>query len=224
MLNYATNPFVVNNWSQPSSTDTVSILTNTVQSLQNDVRNLKAMVAYDSKTVKADNVASYTAGSAINILSPMSFSNVALTVNGYTVTGGVNSLENYSTIMSLDQTFSTITSLDATFSTMTSLDATFSTITVSNDITYGGNLIHTSDARLKQNIRPYTFDSDAVLAGLNPVRFMWSDGREDIGLLAQDVQAVVPECVSVGSDGNLGVDYAKLVVVLLKILREKILH
>lgn len=205
MLNYATNPFVTNNWSQPSSTDSVAILSNAVLSLQNDVRNLKAMVVYDSKTLKTNNMASYTAGSAINVLSPMSFSNIALTVNGYTVSGN---------------TSNTNTSIN--YSTITSLDAMFSTISVGNDITYGGNLIHTSDARLKQNIQPFTFDSERVLSGLNPVRFTWSDGREDIGLLAQDVQAVVPECVSVGADGNLGVDYAKLVVVLLKILRERV--
>jgi len=209
LLNYATNPFVINNWSAQGTNAAANSLTAQVNAIQADLNNLKTMVVYDSKMVKTNNLSAYTANGSISILSPMSFSNVGLTVNGQTVTGGGSTSNQTS--------FSTFQ-----VSSFTGFAATFSTITVQGDITYGGNLIHTSDARLKQNIRPYEIDSDSVLQGLNPVRYNLADGREEIGLLAQDVLKVVPECVSAGPDGTLGVDYAKLVVVLLKILKDKI--
>lgn len=204
MLNYATNPFVVNNWAQPSSGGNISALSNNVNALQTDIRNLKSMVVYDSRTVKADNLRTFSPGSAINILSPMVFTNTSLTVNNTEITG------NTTTTGSLNS-----------FSTISVAFGSFSTVAVTNDISYGGNLLHMGDARLKQNIRPLEFDSATVLAGLNPVRFNLANGREDIGLLAQDVIKVCPECVSTLPDGNLGVDYAKLVVVLLKILKDR---
>ena len=203
-LNYATSPFIVNNWALQGNSN---VMTSQVTSLQNDVRNLKSMVAYDTKTVKADNISAYTAGGSISILSPMSLTNVGLTINGQPITGAASNQSNYQTL---------------NVSSLTGFTATFSTLTVVGDITYGGNLIHTSDARLKQNIRPYEIDSDAVLRGLNPVRYNLANGREEIGVLAQDVLGFAPECVSKGPDGILGVDYAKLVVVLLKILKDKI--
>ena len=209
-LNYATNPFVVNNWSAQGTNSGVNSLTAQVNAIQADLNNLKTMVVYDSKMVKADNLKAYTANGTVSILSPMSLSNVGLTINGQGVTGGSATTSN-------QLAFSTFQ-----VSSFTATTAAFSTITVQGDITYGGNLIHTSDARLKQNIRPYEIDSDAVLRGLNPVRYNWANGREEIGLLAQEVQQVAPDCVSAGPDGVLGVDYAKLVVVLLKILKDKI--
>lgn len=202
MLNYATNPFVVNDWSQPVNSGDVGALSNTVTSIQRDLRNLKSMISFDSKTVLCDNLKSYTAGGNISVLSPLVMSNSAsLTINGQLVRGGAGSSVGSNLYVS-------------------SLGA--GSLVVDGDITYGGNLIHTSDRRLKEDIRPLELDCDRVLAGLNPVRFRWGDGREDIGLLAQDVAAVCPECVSVGAGGVLGVDYAKLVVVLLGILKGKI--
>lgn len=202
MLNYATNPFVINDWSQPVNAGDVGSLSNTVTAIQRDLRNLKSMISFDSKTVLADNLKSYSAGGNISVLSPMVLSNSAtLTINGQQVIGGGGSVGSNLYVSTLGA----------------------GSLVVDGDITYGGNLIHTSDRRVKEDIRPLELDSARVLAGLNPVRFRWLEGgREDIGLVAQEVAEVCPECVSVGPGGVLGVDYAKLVVVLLKILKEKL--
>ena len=67
-----------------------------------------------------------------------------------------------------------------------------------------------SDERLKTNISPY-----APTELPSTVRFTWKNtGIEDIGVLAQDVATVAPECVS-SRNGVLVVDYSKLVVLCL---------
>ena len=86
-------------------------------------------------------------------------------------------------------------------------------------------LVQTSDARLKTNITGLGYGMSTVMA-LRPVRYAWKktpNQTNKIGFLAQEVQQVVPEVVSVGSDANqtLGVSYAELVPVLVKALQEQ---
>lgn len=59
--------------------------------------------------------------------------------------------------------------------------------------------VYTSDARLKENIVPIT-NALNVIDALNPVSFDWKEGSSrgpmgDFGLIAQEVEAVIPECV-----------------------------
>ncbi|MCH8519050.1 tail fiber domain-containing protein [Candidatus Gracilibacteria bacterium] len=78
-----------------------------------------------------------------------------------------------------------------------------------------------SDEILKDNIVIYT-DGKAIISGIEAKRYNWKDsGKEDIGLIAQDVQKVFPEAVSEGSDGILAVDYVKLIVPLLQVTQEQ---
>ena len=76
-----------------------------------------------------------------------------------------------------------------------------------------------SDQTLKTSIATMT-DGESLVAGLRPVRFNWIDTdrfgtQREVGLLAQEVQAVVPEVIGTNNDGTLAVDYAKLVSVLI---------
>lgn len=88
------------------------------------------------------------------------------------------------------------------------------------------NVAVPSDARLKEEIEPMT-GATAMVKGLHGVRFKWSslartklgaDGRVQVGLLAQDVQRVVPEAVMQLPDGTLTVSYEKLTPVLIEAL------
>ena len=86
------------------------------------------------------------------------------------------------------------------------------------DLTIAGTLTENSDRRLKTAIRPLTGALDAVTA-LQPVRYRFRPDAsrpagEHIGLVAQAVQAVLPELVSAGADGFLSVSYSKLAAVL----------
>jgi hypothetical protein len=59
--------------------------------------------------------------------------------------------------------------------------------------------IYTSDARLKENVKPILNSLD-ILSALNPVSFDWKEKSSrgpssDFGLIAQEVEQVIPECV-----------------------------
>ncbi|MDX1938146.1 MAG: tail fiber domain-containing protein [Flavihumibacter sp.] len=84
--------------------------------------------------------------------------------------------------------------------------------------------IQTSDARLKTNIQPLRYGLKEVLQ-LKPVSYNWIDASMPdgkIGLIAQEVKAVIPEVV-VGDETkeNLGMNYAELVPVLINAVKEQ---
>jgi len=80
----------------------------------------------------------------------------------------------------------------------------------------------TSDGRLKTNIEPIE-DSLAIVDKLHGVRFNWKEnpaGERKIGLIAQDVEKVLPELTFTNpSDGYLGVNYAELSAVLVEAVK-----
>lgn len=90
----------------------------------------------------------------------------------------------------------------------------------------------TSDARLKRNIQPLESVLPALI-GLEMKRYEFinnnPDNRQFIGVLAQDLQEIYPELVSVNTanDGNaavenqLGVDYGGMSVLAIKAIQEQ---
>ena len=86
-----------------------------------------------------------------------------------------------------------------------------------------GYIIRTpSDERLKSNIRAISYGLSDV-EKLAPVCYEWKSpdtygvGRQ-LGMIAQEVQQIIPECVSGGE--TLSLDYQKLVPVLTKAIQE----
>ena len=95
------------------------------------------------------------------------------------------------------------------------------TITNATDgtIVVSGNLTVSSDMRLKDNILPLgsTMTNILKLDGKSYTR----DGREEIGLLAQDVQLVYPELVSEDANGMLSVNYQALSAILINGVKDQ---
>ena len=84
-----------------------------------------------------------------------------------------------------------------------------------------------SDKRLKTNIKPVD-DSLNKIIKLNGVSFEWKDGYDDrvqnrtnLGVIAQDVQEVIPEIVKERKDGYLAVQYDQLVPVLIEAVKDQ---
>ena len=84
-----------------------------------------------------------------------------------------------------------------------------------------------SDKRLKTNIKPVD-DSLNKIIKLNGVSFEWKDGYDDrvenktnLGIIAQDVQEVIPEIVKERKDGYLAVQYDQLVPVLIEAVKDQ---
>ena len=77
----------------------------------------------------------------------------------------------------------------------------------------------TSDARLKENIETIP-DALDMVSELRGVQFDWkSSGRSDIGLIAQEVEEVLPECVTEVDDVK-GVKYGNIVGLLIESIKE----
>ena len=94
-----------------------------------------------------------------------------------------------------------------------------------NTVYAANGTINTSDARLKENVEDIGYGLDE-LRRLRPVTFTWknkSDGRVHLGLIAQEVEAIVPEVVERADDPDapLGINYASLIPVLIKAIQEQ---
>jgi trimeric autotransporter adhesin len=84
-------------------------------------------------------------------------------------------------------------------------------------------VINTSDARLKEEIKPVPYGLQTVMQ-MNPVSFQWKDNAAalaNLGFLAQEMQQLVPETVHDPGDGNpLGMKYSELIPVLVKAIQD----
>lgn len=99
---------------------------------------------------------------------------------------------------------------------------------VSGNICATGSIGACSDARFKTDIQPIRDALDDILK-LQGIRFEWKRGHfpdhafqvgPQVGFIAQEVNAVVPEIVSQGSDGYYSIDYGRLVPTLVEAVKE----
>lgn len=96
-----------------------------------------------------------------------------------------------------------------------------SDVTVCGDICATGDVIAfcTSDKRLKDNLE-HIDNSQIIVSSLTGYSFNWNEESKkygkDIGLIAQDVQEVLPLAVQERDNGFLAVDYVKLIPVLVE--------
>ena len=93
--------------------------------------------------------------------------------------------------------------------------------TINNDLTVNGDVVVSSDARLKANIVSLG-STLAKLLLIDGKRYtMKKNGKQKIGVLAQDIQKVFPELVTTDNKEMLAVNYQGLVPVLINALKEQ---
>lgn len=83
-------------------------------------------------------------------------------------------------------------------------------------------VVCSSDFRLKENINPIEHALDKILA-IDGVIFTWKDSKskkKEVGFLAQNVEAFIPELVTEDDQGFKQVNYANFVAVLTEALKE----
>jgi hypothetical protein len=96
------------------------------------------------------------------------------------------------------------------------------TLDDTGDLTVTGNLTANSDVRLKTDIEVITCALTKVkaLKGITYRRRDIEGALRNTGLIAQDVQAVLPEAVREGNEGFLSVAYGNLVGLLVEAIKE----
>jgi hypothetical protein len=83
-------------------------------------------------------------------------------------------------------------------------------------------LVETSTRELKENIETLE-DQSTIVDSLQPVSYTWKeDGKEDFGLVAEDVEEIAPHLVHRNEDGKpTGIKYSKLSVLLLDVVQRQ---
>ena len=77
-----------------------------------------------------------------------------------------------------------------------------------------------SDLRLKDNIREIG-DAIGKLKLLRGVSFDWRAGGQAVGLIAQEVEAALPDAVSPGPEGWKGIDTTAVIALLVQAVKEQ---
>lgn len=89
--------------------------------------------------------------------------------------------------------------------------------------TLAGTLTQSSDVRLKKDIQPIVSALDAI-SRIQGVTYYWKDKEKDqkkqIGLIAQDVEKVIPEVVNTDNKGFKSVAYQNLVAPIIEAIKE----
>ena len=113
--------------------------------------------------------------------------------------------------------FSDVTSGSAT----TKVSSTKLTFTPSTGNLEATQFTSLSDRSKKTNIRPIQNALD-ITKQLDGVRFDWIDNdKESIGVIAQDVEKILPELVETSDDGTKSVAYQNMVAVLIEAVKEQ---
>jgi len=100
--------------------------------------------------------------------------------------------------------------------------------TTSGEIRAAGDVVanYSSDKRLKKNIKPISSALDKLLQ-ISGVTFDWIEKEEihshkghDVGVIAQEVEAVLPEVVVTRDNGYKAVNYEKIVPLLIESIKD----
>jgi len=105
--------------------------------------------------------------------------------------------------------------------------ASYYDLSVTHDVVVGNNItatafLYSSDRNLKTNILPINNALDKINK-LEGVSFNWKNGGgEELGLIAQDVEEVLPELVITNPKTGLkSVKYGNIVPVLIQAIKEQ---
>ena len=154
-------------------------------------------------------------GVSFNGSADITVTAAAGTLSGATLASGVTA----SSLTSVG----TLTSLTVSGATATGALTVTGAVTATGDIT----AFFTSDKRHKNNIKTIPNALEKV-SKLNGVTWEWNDDVNEVtkstpktGLIAQEVQEVLPEVVKTRDDGFLALDYSKMMGLMVEAIKEQ---
>ena len=187
--------------------------------LSNQLMNIQEMVQYDEKRINVNVISNFNT-LPIQFVSPVNFTGQITTASG----SGITAATNNSTISTIGTSTCTL-SIGGLTNTLELLDTSGTPfyITANGNATFTGTVsaqafITSSDGRKKYSIRPIT-NYNTILSTITGVHFKWnSTNQDDVGVIAQDLQSVLPQAVLETPDG-LQVAYMKLIPVLVEAIK-----
>jgi hypothetical protein len=157
--------------------------------------------------------------------------------SSFTVTDLSGYSSNNGTFLRRDGTFATPPNDNTTYSAGTGVSFSGTQINIgqavgtSSTVQFGlvrstGDVVayYSSDERLKDNVKPIE-NALEKLQKIRGVEFDWNDKQDvyeghDTGVIAQEVQKVLPEVVTEREDGMLAVKYEKMVGLLIESIKD----
>jgi hypothetical protein len=186
-----------------------------------------ATIAANSVALGTDTTGNYmvdvSAGSGISITHTPGEGSTATITNS-----GVRSIAA-GTGVSVSATTGDNCSISIGQAVATSSSPTFAGLTINGSITATGDITayFSSDKRFKDNVEVIPNALDKVRK-LNGVTWEWNNLVDDVtkqspntGLIAQEVQEVLPQVVKERGDGHLGLDYSKMMGLLVEAIKEQ---
>ena len=219
------NPFIVNLVDLQNINTSITGV-NPLSQLQTDVANIQEMVQFNTKTLAADTITSFTEGLQVQIQGiTTSISNTSNTIPSFSNETGIT-IETSS--ISFTVAGNTVLDLRSTGMLQFTSSPTYVSTGVNisgwlyvSESAYVKNLYQTSDESFKMDSKPFFTTVNDVLQ-LEPRTFTWkSSGDKDLGFIAQDVLRVWPSLtVTNPQDGSLGISYSRFIPLLLESIRE----
>jgi hypothetical protein len=179
----------------------------------------------------AANITAYTINQNLGTSNQVSFQGVTASFNGTLTTPAQTNITSVGTLTGLVVTSASpstaslnvgLTYVSGALGVGTATPSTVGLIRATNDIIafYG------SDERLKENIFTISGSLD-ILKQINGYYFDWKkmpgiheNEGHDIGVIAQEIEKVLPEIVTTRDNGYLAVKYEKLVALLIQTNKE----
>jgi len=217
------------NVTAPATGSTLTILDSKVLTVNNTI----TLAGNDSKTLTVNNSVTLAADADGRSLTL----GASLTLRTTDSTAAIISfLPGGGTIpYTVSPTFTSATAAAAL--TATSSFSTPVAISTTGNVNVGGDIVATgnitayslSDKRLKENITPIVNPIEKLMA-LSGNTFKWDSEfyakqdqslfkEYDVGVVAQEVQSVLPEAVNERDNGLLAVDYLKLIPLLIECIK-----
>lgn len=99
------------------------------------------------------------------------------------------------------------------------------TLSITNWGTSSEGAVYTSDISLKNNLKKIQ-NPISLIGEINGVTFTWNEktnknGKEDIGVIAQEIESIIPEAVEKNSKGELTVAYHKIIPLLIECIKDQ---
>jgi hypothetical protein len=216
--------------------------------LSNAVSQLQEMVIYNEKRIATNTISKFNT-TPIQIIDNLNLSNATLTVNGTTVAGtsytSISTIGNGPSYMN----FASTIAIGANAITFAAGGSNVGYITTGGTFAVSGPMILSgtgtpglgkyltcmdalgtaqwqvpampSDMRWKTDISTIQ-NHGLILERIRGVRFRWTDsGKEDVGVIAQDLMPVLAEAVIEGREGvPHQVSYHKIIPVLVEALKD----
>jgi hypothetical protein len=168
-----------------------------VTSLTRSVANMQTMVNFDRKAIYTNYLGAYPGSSNIQVTSPLVLSNVGITSNGVSI-GGAGYGSN----------------IEANSITVNNITVT--------ETCYAREYVTLSDKRVKEGVSAIHGISFETLESIQAYKYRYIDSppsETQIGVMAQELEALYPECVS-DNNGTKYVNYSALTVILLQAVKD----